>query len=57
MKAMRLLSVSAPGLLLALLLGACAAHGLRCDQALQPINPPTPVPVPVPPYPRPDHAQ
>jgi len=55
MKAMRRLSVSAPGLLLALLLGACAAHGLRCDQALQPINPPAPVPVP--PHPRPDHAQ
>lgn len=56
MKAMRLLfSVRAPGLLLALLLGACAAHGLRCDQALQPINPPAPVPVP--PHPRPDHAQ
>lgn len=53
MKAKRLLfSVSAPGLL-ALLLGACAAHGLRCDQSLQPINPPTPVP----PHPWSDRAQ
>jgi hypothetical protein len=56
MKAVRLLfSVRAPGLLLALLLGACAAHGLRCDQALQPINPPAPDAVP--PHPRSDHAQ